>query len=252
MQLEETRPQTCIQGTGPFVFLHIPKTAGMSLIRALHALKDWAHTLTGPPFLSPDLLLRARGLAPSVRRETLVYGHPLAGTYPAMQDATLMTVVREPASHAVSHYLFTQRRPEIPLHGESLKMDFTEFVRKNWQYLVYQSISLGVSDSLECDATKADFQRSVPRIYDMLRRIDIVGTTDDLTGFVAKIARILGVAGPGIERLNQATEEGISTSQIAELRAAYRRLAHDHELGELIAYEQALYGVAKQRAAIGF
>jgi hypothetical protein len=184
-------------------------------------------------------------------RETLIYGHPLEDTYPAMRNAILLTVIREPAAHAVSHYLFTRRRPELPLHGEALALGFADFMRKNWQYLVYQGISLGVSDSLMRHVNQDAFLERAPRVQDILRRIDIVGTTDALPAFITRVARELNVPAPKIGHLNRAVEEGISAQEIAELRAIHQGLSQDPRLARLIASEQALYEMAKQREAAG-
>jgi len=232
----------------PVVFLHVPKTAGTSLIQALLAMKPWAHTLTHEGNITPELLHSYASLSVDQRSDALIYGHAYHGIFQAFTDATLLTVVRDPEEQAVSNYLHILRSPDTHLYQDAQALSFRDFLHKHWQCFVFQSMSLDVPTSTCPIASRNDFFSRVPAIHSVLNRIDFVGTTDDLSGFMATLSRAFGVPAPPMPYLHRAVDLGASTAQIAALRASYRALAEEPSLTHLVAEERALYQTAKRKA----
>jgi len=244
-----TRPRPSSDPSArPVVFLHIPKTAGTSLIQALLAMKPWRNTLTDQGNITPELLRVYGSLSAEQQPDTLIYGHAYHATFPAFADATLLTVLRDPEEQAVSHYLHVLRSPDSHLYRDAHALPFADFLRKHWPCLVFQNISLDVPNSERPIATRDDFFSRLPAIRRVLDRIDFVGTTDDLCGFVTALSRAFAVAEPPVQYLHRAIDFGISAAEIAALRASYRAVAEEPALARLAAEERALYQAAKRKA----
>jgi hypothetical protein len=103
------------------IFVHIPKTAGMSLRRLLWrkhvgadpiALMQPARALGYPWQRWPQRLERIANLPPSQqRRVRLMYGHFGYGVHTALPEpATYLTMLRDPMQRSISAYHFCMRR----------------------------------------------------------------------------------------------------------------------------------------------
>jgi len=100
------------------IFLHIPKTAGTTLNRII----EWQYSPFAIFTMDPH---RIRATAerfqrlPEARRRHLqvVRGHLFYGIHEFLpQDATYITMLREPVARLLSSYYFVLRRPLNPLH----------------------------------------------------------------------------------------------------------------------------------------
>lgn len=229
------------------MFLHIPKTAGTSVTNALMAMKFWNQILTSDGNITAELLQKYNTERGHAHRVTLIHGHACHDILRLAPKAKLLTVVRDPESHAVSNYLHVQRSADTPLHHDANALSFQDFLRKHWQFLVFQNISLDVSNSPRPICNKNDFFARLSAVRRLLDRIDYVGTTDDLVGFFTRLARDFYIPAPSVPESNRAIDHGVSPQRIAALCASYRTLAEDASLAPLIAEERALYLAAQRR-----
>ena len=124
-------PSVPADGTGPrILFVHIPKTAGMSLY---HALEGWASPRRsmrfgqgGPMDLGAYLALPEDRL----RELRVLSGHlPLRDF--RQRDLTgwsMVTLLRDPVARTLSTYSFIRGNPNHPWHAEIAPMPLADFV----------------------------------------------------------------------------------------------------------------------------
>ena len=228
---------------GSLVFLHIPKTGGTSVVKALSAHYRPDQCFTDNGNISVSLLVKH---AEDIARGCFVHGHCERATLPHMAGARLITVLRRPEDHAISHYLYLRRETGQTLHVAATTHDFSSFYRINWQMMAFQAISLDVAQSAAPVDSPESFFSRVPAIRAFLDRLDFVGCLDDLDNFLPVIAT-LADAGRRLPRLNAAPKAAASQAQIDNMRAQYQALSKAPDTGPVLAVEQDLYERAKLR-----
>ena len=229
--------------SGSLVFLHIPKTGGTSITRALSARYRPDRCFTDNGRISVSLLTRH---ADDIARGCFVHGHCEHATLPHMAGAKLVTVLRRPEDHAISNYLYLRREPEQALHAAAMTQDFAEFYRNNWQMMAFQSISLDVAQSTVSVSDHESFFSRVPAIHALLDRIDFVGCLDRLDALLAALpGSRQGAATP---RLNVAPVSAVDRAQVDSMRAQYQALTQAPDTAPVLAIEQAFYDRALRRS----
>ena len=198
----------------PVTFLHLEKTAGMSVIAALaaqfHPLQIDAdlrrafppHVLCPlPPFLLPR-----------VRRCALVWGHyDLPSIRRLGPGRFTFTLLREPASRIVSLYRYWRGQAALDLGWNGMnapvlaaqRLSLAEFLNTDdpvildyidnfyVRRLTGQYASLNAADPLVVDS-----QHWLDQALDALETLDFVGVTEDADGAMAQLAARLDFAGP--------------------------------------------------------
>ncbi len=225
------------------IFLHIPKTGGTSVVKALSAHYRPDQCFTDNGNISVSLLVKH---AEDIARGCFIHGHCEHGTLPHMAGARLITVLRRPEDHAISHYLYLRREPGQTLHVAAKTHDFLSFHRLHWQMMVFQAISLDVAQSAAPVDSPESFFSRVPAIRAFLDRVDFVGCLDDLDNFVPVIATTADT-GRRLPRLNAAPKSAANQTQIDDMRAQYHALSKAPDTGAILAVEQDLYERAKLR-----
>ena len=113
---------------GILVFLHIPKTAGSTLVSFLEreygpgAVLDLYDSTFGDEVaaLTPEEIGRIR----------VVAGHFYFGVHERLPGPChYLTFLRDPVERVVSHYRFVQRQPEHYLHEAASTLSLPEYVR---------------------------------------------------------------------------------------------------------------------------
>ena len=233
----------------PLIFLHVPKTGGTSLVELLVSMKPWRQVLTDKGHVTPPLLERYWSLPDAERIDTLIHGHPHHGIEPLLKDATLISILRDPETLAISRFLQVQREPRDPLYKVA-QSGFDKFMTVHWGNFGFQSISLSIPSAPEPMRSIELFLAREPDRQRLLERIDVIGCTEDMSSLVERVAALLRAPVPPLKRRNSSADFGVATAQMEALRVDYRRLAEDPRFAAVLATERALYRMARKRAGL--
>lgn len=219
------------------VFDHIHKTGGWAVSQAL------ARALP-PGSMSPHLNPWERSVLPADvpgwRHVAGHFGHAYRSLVPHFDTSCTATVVRDPAACVLSTYTYWRFNIERQ-YGEHITrahdLDFSTFIRTQPEgpgFLERQSTFL--ADELSGDP--AAFARAALAPY------AVVGVTDDLSGFLARLLeRVAPDAAPHAAEHLAAVE---SNASLGSVTPSPEDLAY---LAEHQRYDRALYDEARRRAA---
>ena len=108
------------------VFVHIPKTAGQTLLQVLRRQyePDATYATKGP---GPNVMDELAALPEAFRAQLrLVYGHMPFGAHRLLPgETTYLAFLRDPVERAVSHFEYVRRTREHRLHREVVERDMT-------------------------------------------------------------------------------------------------------------------------------
>lgn len=194
-------------------FLHIPKTGGTTATRAIDAAIDPSPVFPGG--LLPDIL---EVDDEALRRFTFVRGH--FGLLPVdrlgWETYITFTLLRDPVQHALSLYSHIREHDGHYLHGLSHELDRPSFLRHPlWRRLAtnMQARWLAVPPSADTFAWEPPVERDgwlraqvqyelrdhgLPddvlyrRAREVLDRIDVVGTTEQLGDAMTRLGDHIG------------------------------------------------------------
>jgi hypothetical protein len=212
-------------------FLHIPKTAGSSLTRVLE--DSWPAGAMAPQRFVEELME-----VPDDERSRyeVIAGHH--GLYPITDRSVVISVLREPAARAWSHYrafgtLGGQfREQDVPAYdsfASFLEDPFQQWTGRDYQarWLAIPPTSgktrpLGVppgvrisrQDGSASAVDAADLEQGAQRT---LRDCALVGTAERLDDFMHALSRLVGRRMPPPQRLNVGPESDGMPAEQAEL-----------------------------------
>lgn len=109
------------------VFLHIPKTGGVTMRRLL----DRQYTKQRVFRYPAEKPMQVLGQLTSAERQNIrcVYGHFRYGVHRHFhRRAVYITMVRDPLDRILSMYYFIRSRPQNKLHHQAKQMSFSQFV----------------------------------------------------------------------------------------------------------------------------
>jgi hypothetical protein len=169
------------------LFVHIPKTAGMSLYTALEGWASPRRSLRFPRGGPADLAAYL-GLADStIDGLRLLSGHfpldvfrrrPLTGWSP-------ITLLRDPVARVLSTFAFARGNPSHPWHEHVARMQFDEFV--HWL------LSRPPNTNQQCGFIAPE--RTADAAFAMLSsEFSLCGTVEDLPLFETALSDLLGAA----------------------------------------------------------
>lgn len=160
------------------VFLHIPKTAGTTLNRIIEWQYSPAAIFTIDPHRFRATAARFETFSEERRRGyQVVRGHLLYGIHEHLpQQATYLTMLRDPVSRLLSSYHFILRRPLHPLHAKLKRerLGVEELIRltPHRQNLQCRAIA-GISDAGTCDSSTLETAKQ-----NLERSFSVVGLSE--------------------------------------------------------------------------
>ena len=223
----------------PLFFFHIPKTGGSSFVSTIRAMIPWRlaaaekrHDISAR-FVEK---LVADGLKPG----HFIYGHPGPGAALPVRGRTYMSVLlREPAAHAISNYLWVRSRKDLPDHLVAERLGFREFLLARPYFAIFQTGSLHVGIQQSPLSRTEDLIERLPALLDYLHEFDIVGTTANLPDFILRNCAAMGLPAP--PSAPHFLKAGISAAERQTMREQYHELQSHPTLGPLLAAEQELF-----------
>lgn len=214
-------------------FLHIPKTAGTSLVAALHDLygEDRSLRIDVPGDVAGHSKEEMTAAC------DLIHGH--MGWSVAEPLATRMfTVLRDPIDRVLSLYNYwrsTELGTATIFDGERIdpavllarELSFDDFVRSDHRrirndILNGQSLQIAASNDDQGRAALAHLSNDAlfDRVMDHLGRMDAVGRVEDLDGFAHRLRRDLGIA-LHIERHNETVTKTTLRAEVSDATLAH-------------------------------
>lgn len=160
------------------IFLHVPKTAGTTLNRIIEWQYNPAAIFTVDPHRFRATVARFKTFSEARRRGyQVVRGHLFYGVHEYLpQEATYITMLREPVSRLLSSYYFILRRPLHPLHAKLKRqgLPVQELIRLTPQRQNLQCRSIaGVGDVGACDESTLEIAKQ-----NLQRSFSVVGLSE--------------------------------------------------------------------------
>lgn len=162
------------------VFVHVPKTAGVSLHNAIRLVVGGESTLHYNGTRPLDLATISREHLHALRFISGHFQYKNLKQY-IRADAILIAMVRDPVERLISVYNFISR-PEHPLHARVKGRSFPEFVQQRAENLRSQMCR-----------QLTGFAQAAPAIKCLRREYTLVGCKERLEAMVSAIDEIAGL-----------------------------------------------------------
>ncbi len=217
------------------VFIHLPKTGGISLQTAITALLPTGRALRiGDEGERAAFLAEDRGV---LDRYSFIGGHVgLAEALPrARAEARFVTLLRDPVARLLSAFNYMATWKDHPLHGEFRDLGFADFIEGSGARLAGEACR-----QLTGAATAAE---AIPILE---ARYAMVVTTPKLPVMGQAVSGWLGLKPPTIGRENVTQGQGRITLDSATCAALLEVTQEDRAL---YAHVAACHGGVLQKAA---
>jgi hypothetical protein len=213
------------------VFVHIPKTAGLSLHAALENIYGKESTLRVG---NEDDLLRLRQLPNNqVIEKDFLSGHFFYDDIKnrCRPDALLISILRDPVKRILSNYNYIASWDKHPLHEKVMRQSFSEHVYANQRFF------RGLCCRQLSGIPQADVAIEIVRV-----RYALVGMTENRPAFVTALSRIIGET-IAQERTNVSHGQGPNIDVSSELCEALLDITEEDRklLGFLRTFPNALF-----------
>jgi hypothetical protein len=230
----------------PLYFAHIAKTGGTSLTAAIARQYPEARIYKGDGTISVQYL---ESVAHELRGDAFIAGHPRPGAVKYLRNrARIITLLRDPARQAVSHYVHARVDERHPRHDQAMRLSFSNYMTTYPEYIVFQAVS--IASSVYDDKNNiVDFvTEQVDDVVSIMRQFDFVGVTERLNEIGSIFSTLMfGGANLRIPKLNSSMFYGFDRDRLDEFLGEYRALKADPNLAPYLAAEQRIYEEAKSQ-----
>lgn len=241
------------------IFMHVPKTGGITLLGIIRRYCSPAQTLDifGESVATvQDSVNRLRAMTEAERRDiTCVQGHMPFGIHQFLpRPARYLTILREPTARMVSDYYFARNTPEHSLHAEvnGKRMSLRDFIEMREQQGLGNLTCRSLSGLANWDDLAASPRECTPAMLDAAKRnlekhFAVVGLTERFDESLLLVADAFGWPDMSYAREN-VTRNKPRAAPIADdaLQAMHRYHGLDMQL-----YEYARQRFEERVAAAG-
>jgi Sulfotransferase family len=219
------------------VFLHIPKTAGSTVLRILEREYGRAAVLLAYDARGPEEV--ASRIAAAAIRPRVVAGHFDFGVDRALPvPSTYMAFLRDPVQRVLSHYEFVRRQDGHYLYGAASRLTFADYVRScGGAEPNNDQTRLLAGTGIETNAGSAG-PEMLPVAKSHIDQLGAVGLTEEFDASLILMRRAFGWRRPLYLRRNVSHERVAVESLSADARAVVE--AHN-------ALDLELYDYARDR-----
>jgi hypothetical protein len=225
------------------LFLHVPKTAGVSVSSYLKERYAPGRVLevVPPDYLASEAAIRDLDASRKLGIG-LVLGHFSYGMHEAFeQECRYFSILRDPISRLVSLYRYTRATPEHPRHDHARRMSLVEFANSGIHPELENCQTKMLSGRLESNfiagngpCTAEDLRRAKTHIDEGFA---ICGIYEELAATMSDLASLMGWPRQRIEHRNRTA--GVPGD---EVQAADR-----NALAAVCEFDVALYEYARER-----
>jgi hypothetical protein len=183
------------------IFLHIGKTAGMTMRHVLRRQFRRSDVLVVPsPNRQPRRLLREESLEHfaslplDVRAASrLIMGHTIFGLHELVpRPCVYITLLRDPLKLVVSQYDFVRRTPGHWLHQTALRMTLQEYVESGVSFEMDNSQTRAVSGDVSTDFGRCSQSMLETALRNIAEHFAVVGLTERFDETLVLLSRAFG------------------------------------------------------------
>ncbi len=190
----------------PWVFSHIPKTAGTSLesyLAQIFELKDLLH------INAPDLNRLPQIIYAKSKYPHLIMGHhPIHGLlYQLLPQKRIvhLTMLREPVSRVISYYNYIATREYHALHQQVKDLDFQSFLSQNNMVELNNGQAKRLAGYLHCGVGVSDNELYLKAKYVVDNCFSLVGVTEYFKQFHQLLGEQCGIKFNTLPPINRST-----------------------------------------------
>lgn len=220
--------------TGPWIFSHIPKTAGTSLesyLSQAFALKDQLHVN------APDLNRLPQVLALKNNFPQLIMGHhPMHGLlYQLLPEQKIvhLSMMREPISRVVSYYNYLATRKYHALHAQVELLSFDQFIVQKDLVEINNGQAKRIAGLLHSTQEVDDNELYFQAKYAVDHCFSVIGVTELFKQFHQLIAQTCGVIFHQLPPINRSKIK----VQLTDLSASQRLIIEANNKVDIQLYQ---------------
>ncbi|GAM25741.1 hypothetical protein SAMD00019534_089160 [Acytostelium subglobosum LB1] len=225
--------------SGPYLFLHVPKTGGNSVLHlfrltfAKKAVQQWVH----PGHNEKHLIRGAKAVVGHFN-----YGLHTYLDQPDRDTANYMTMLRDPVERVISHYYYHREKIQDEGHALAMKLKFEEWLEQSPRGANEQTRVLsGMSTEAEKNVSMESFRMALYH----LRKMKFVGITEKFKESIVMMKYYCGLGAMKEVKINNRKKKQ------PDVPADVIELIKKKNWMDIYLYEEALKMFDRQTEIIG-